>query len=138
MKGKKIAILGIAFKPNTDDVRDAPSLTIIPILQEQGAIIHAHDPEAKEQAERHLNNVMWHDDPYAAAQDADALVILTEWNEYRALAIRRLGEILKDRKIIDLRNIYKTEDMRERGFHYVSVGREEILPGEAPVIKKAV
>lgn len=128
VRGKKIGILGIAFKPNTDDVRDAPSLTIIPILQEAGAIISAHDPEAREQAERHLSNVDWCNDPYAACEDADGLVILTEWNEYRALALQRVAELLKEKKLIDLRNIYKIDDMKERGFHYVSVGREEVFP----------
>lgn len=126
VKGKRIGILGIAFKPNTDDVRDAPSLTIIPILQAAGAIITAHDPEAREQAERHLTNVDWKEDPYDVAHGADALAILTEWNEYRSLTISRLEETMNEKILVDLRNIYKVEDMRERGFTYVSIGREAV------------
>lgn len=126
VKGLKIGVLGIAFKPNTDDVRDAPSLVIVPILQQLGAKISAHDPIAMEQAQKVLKDVDWQDDPYAVVKDADALVIITEWNEYRALDLKRIAESMKQRLIVDLRNIYKTGEMESHGFHYVSIGRPEI------------
>lgn len=128
VKGLTIGVLGVAFKPNTDDVREAPSLVIIPALQEMGAKIKAHDPAAREQAEMHLKSIDWKTDPYDVAKDADALVILTEWNEYRALDIDRLAELLKTKRLIDLRNIYKRKEMMARGFHYVSVGRPDVTP----------
>lgn len=137
MKGKRIGILGVAFKPNTDDVRDAPSLVIIPILQKFGASIAAHDPAAQKQAEKHLTDIDWKDDPYEVAKDADALVILTEWNEFRALNLDKLETLLKEKRIVDLRNIYKPKDLQKRGFHYVSVGRPEIRPEDAMEMKKA-
>ncbi len=137
IRGKKIGILGIAFKPNTDDVRDAPSLTIIPILQEAGAIISAYDPEAKKQAELQFENLEWKENPYEVAKDSDALVIITEWNEFRALNLKRIKEIMNGNIIIDLRNIYKLPEMKELNFHYISVGREEILPNQSDKIKKA-
>lgn len=127
VKGKKIAVLGVSFKPNTDDVRDAPSLVVIPALQEAGAEVTAHDPIAQEEASKHLN-VNWASDPYEAAKDAEALVILTEWNEYRGLHLEKLKEIMASPRLIDLRNIYKIPDVKKHGFHYVSIGREEILP----------
>jgi len=128
MAGKKIAILGVAFKPNTDDVRDAPSLVIIPALQQAGADVHVHDPEAREEADKHLSGLKWHEDCYEAVKDADALVILTEWNEYRGLDLARIGELMKEKRLIDLRNIYKSHLMPELGFHYVSIGRKDVLP----------
>ncbi len=141
LKGMKIGVLGVAFKPNTDDVRDAPSLVIIPALQEAGADIFAHDPEAQEEANKHLNNINWVSDPYDAAKDADALVIITEWNEYRALGMQKLADSMKSKRLIDLRNIYKPDVMNDLGFHYVSIGRPEVLPeGVEPMsqpIKKA-
>lgn len=136
LKGMKIGVLGVAFKPNTDDVRDAPSLVIIPALQEAGATVFAHDPEAQEEADKHLQNVNWVNDPYDAVKDADALVIITEWNEYRALSMQRLADSMKVKRLVDLRNIYKPDVMRDLGFHYVSIGRPEVLPeGEEPMRK---
>jgi len=135
VKGLKIGILGVAFKPNTDDVRDAPSLVIIPILQKLGATIVAHDPIAMEQAQKVLSDVGWVDDPYEAAKGADALVIITEWNEYRSMDMEELGEIMKQKRLIDLRNIYKVSDVEPYGFHYVSVGRPEIQPGAAKKLR---
>ncbi len=126
VKGRKIGVLGVAFKPNTDDVRDAPSLVIIDALQKAGAVIAAYDPEAMTQAQKHLNDVQWHDNPYDVAQDADALAIITEWNEFRALDMGRVGALLKDKIVVDMRNIYKPADMREKGFYYVSVGRASV------------
>ena len=136
VKGLRIGVLGVAFKPNTDDVRDAPSLVIVPILQEFGAQVVAHDPAAMEEAAKHLNNVEWKEDPYEVADGADALVILTEWNEFRALQMSRIADSLKEKRIIDLRNIYKRMDMMKRGFHYVSVGRPDVLPEQQAELKK--
>ena len=136
LNGKRIAVLGLSFKPNTDDMREAPSLQIIPILQKNGAKIAAYDPAAMEEAKKELNNIEWCENSYEAATDADALVIITEWNEFRALSLTRLGEVMKTKRMIDMRNIYNLEDMRERGFHYISVGRPQIVPGEAPALKE--
>ena len=136
VEGKKIGILGVAFKPNTDDVRDAPSLTIIPILQEAGADIAAFDPEAMGQAAKHLEKIDWKKDPYAVAEDADALVIITEWNEFRALDMERIGESMRARCLVDLRNIYKTQDMEQAGFHYISIGRAEVRPKAERALRK--
>ena len=136
LNGKRIAVLGLSFKPNTDDMREAPSLQIIPILQKNGAKIAAYDPAAMEEAKKELSNIEWCENSYEAATDADALVIITEWNEFRALSLTRLGEVMKTKRMIDMRNIYNLEDMRERGFHYISVGRPQIVPGEAPALKE--
>ncbi|MDY0029087.1 MAG: UDP-glucose/GDP-mannose dehydrogenase family protein [Pseudobdellovibrionaceae bacterium] len=123
VKGKKIAMLGIAFKPNTDDIREAPSLVIIPALQEAGAKVSAYDPAAMENAKSVLQNVEWVDDAYATMKDADALVIVTEWNEFRSLNLDRVADLLKSKNIVDLRNIYKVSEMKENGFKYSSIGR---------------
>lgn len=136
VRGLEIGVLGIAFKPNTDDVRDAPSLVIVPALQAAGARIRAFDPAARDQAARHLKDIAWHDEPYAVARGADALVILTEWNEFRALDLARIGADMKTRRLIDLRNIYKSAEVAPHGFHYVSIGRPELRPAPA-AIKKA-
>ncbi len=129
--GKKIGILGVAFKPETDDVREAPSLTIIPLLQEAGAEIAAFDPAAMEAAKPILGDVNWKKDAYGVAEDADAVVIITEWNQFRALDLERLGALMNEKRLIDLRNVYKTEEMQGTGFHYVSIGRREVRPGPA-------
>ncbi len=137
LSGMKIGILGVAFKPNTDDVREAPSLVIVPLLQEQGAKISAFDPAAMEEAEKHLDDVEWCKGPYEVAADADALVILTEWNEFRALDLDRIAGSMKNKRIIDMRNIYKVKDMKAAGFHYVSVGRPVVMPVPVVAAKKA-
>lgn len=136
VKGKKIGILGVAFKPNTDDVRDAPSLVIIPALQKAGAIVIAHDPEAREEADKHLKNVDWKDDPYDVAAGADALAIITEWNEYRALNMAKIADSMATKCLIDMRNIYKPEEMKKLNFHYISIGRPEITPEGKEVLRK--
>ena len=123
VNGKKVAVLGVTFKPNTDDMRDSPSLTIVPALIGAGAAVHVVDPQGKKEGEALLPGVVWEEDPYAAAADAEALVILTEWNEFRGLDVDRLAEVMKDKRVADLRNIYSKEDMEEAGFTYVSVGR---------------
>ena len=135
VKGLKIGVLGVAFKPNTDDVRDAPSLVIIPILQQLGAKVFAHDPIAMEQAKKLLTNVEWVEDPYDAADKADALVIITEWNEYRALDLEEIAGKMKQKRLIDLRNIYKVSDVEQHGFQYVSVGRPEVAPDTAKKLR---
>ena len=121
---KRIAVLGVAFKPNTDDVRDSASLTIIPTLQQEGASIHAYDPEAMREAKQLLPDVNWYQSAYAAMEGADVLVILTEWNEFRALDLERVRQLLVRPVIVDLRNIYEPHAMAAAGFQYVSVGRQ--------------
>jgi UDPglucose 6-dehydrogenase len=138
VQGKKIGILGVAFKPNTDDVRDAPSLDIIPILQKAGAQVSAYDPEAMKEAGKHLENVAWKDEPYAVAEGSDALVIITEWNEFRSLDLEKLGALLKTKIIIDLRNIYAPQELLELGYKYVSIGRPSIGPGQETFLKEVV
>lgn len=123
LKGKTVAVLGLTFKPNTDDMREAPSLAIIPELQAAGAKIQAHDPEGMEQAEKLLQNVVFCDGPYDAAKGAAALVIVTEWDVYRALDLARLKAALAEPVIVDLRNIYLPAGMAAKGFRYVSIGR---------------
>ena len=121
--GKTIAVLGVTFKPNTDDMRDAPSLDIIPALQKAGARIRAYDPAGAHEAEKLLPGVEWAKDAYACMADADGVTILTEWNEFRALDLERVIGLLNRPLMIDLRNIYKPAEMREAGFEYHSVGR---------------
>src|SRR5690349_7847950 len=122
LKGKTVGILGLTFKPNTDDMRDAPSLAIIPALQDKGAKIQAFDPEGFE-ARQLLRDVDFKDDPYAVAEGADVLVIITEWDQFRALDLDRIKLLMNKPVLVDLRNIYKAPDMRARGFAYTSVGR---------------
>ncbi len=121
--GKTIAVLGLTFKPNTDDMRDAPSLDIIPALQKAGAKVKAYDPAGIEEAEKLLSGVEFVTGPYLAMEGADALVIITEWNEFRALDTDRIKASLSEPLIIDLRNIYDPAEMAGEGFRYVSVGR---------------
>lgn len=123
VKGKKIAILGLTFKPNTDDMRDAPSLTIIPELLKEGAEIVAYDPIGQGYASRLLPAVTYGKSAREVAEQADALVIVTEWNEFRALDLDKLKHSMRFPLIIDLRNIYKPHEMAEAGFDYISVGR---------------
>ncbi len=130
VKGKVIGVLGVTFKPNTDDMRDAPSLDIVPALQKAGARIQAYDPAGMHEAKPLLPDVNWTDDAYAAATGADALVILTEWNEFRALQLDRLAKIMKRRAIVDLRNVYNPADAAAAGFAYSSIGRKAVAPSE--------
>ena len=123
VSGKRIAVLGLTFKPNTDDMRESPSLDIIPALQAAGATIHAHDPKGMEEAEKMLKNITFHDDPYAAMEGADALVILTEWNQFRALDLDRAHKLMTGNVMVDLRNIYAKADPQKYGFRYTSIGR---------------
>ncbi len=122
--GKTIAVLGVTFKPNTDDMREAPSLTIVPALIGGGATVRVVDPQGRSEGEALLPGVEWSDDPFAAAKDADAVVLLTEWNEFRALNLGDLADAMKTPRMIDLRNIYSEEIARSSGFEaYVGVGR---------------
>lgn len=123
LDNKRIAILGLTFKQNTDDMRAAPSLTIIPELQRQGATITAYDPEGMEIAEDLLDNITFSDNPYSCIEGADALAILTEWDQFRALDLQRVHDMLNKPVIIDLRNIYQPDEMEKYGFKYVCVGR---------------
>jgi UDPglucose 6-dehydrogenase len=123
VKNKTIGILGLAFKPNTDDMRFAPSIDIIGELQREGAKIKAYDPEAAEKSKGVLNNIEYCSNPYEAAKDADALVILTEWDEFRALDMKKIKSAMKHPLIIDGRNIYNPEEIRKEGFTYMSIGR---------------
>jgi UDPglucose 6-dehydrogenase len=123
LKGKTIAVLGLSFKPETDDMREAPSIYIIKELQKRGAKIKAFDPVAMEEAKKHLSCVTYANDEYDAIKDADALVIITEWNQFRALDMKRVKSLLRSPRIADLRNIYEPADMKEMGFEYVGVGR---------------
>jgi UDPglucose 6-dehydrogenase len=121
--GKTVAVLGLTFKPNTDDMRDSPSLEIVPALQEAGAIVRAFDPEGMDEAKKLLENVQWCEDAYSAMDGADGVAILTEWNEFRALNLDRAKSLLKAPVLVDLRNIYEPAEMTAAGFTYVSVGR---------------
>lgn len=121
--GKRVAILGLAFKPNTDDMREAPSIPIVKSLLERGAKVSAFDPVARHQAEPILGGIEFADDAYGAAQDADALVIVTEWDEFRALDLDRLARTLKGKILVDLRNVYDRADAEEAGLTYYSIGR---------------
>lgn len=123
VKGKRVAMLGLAFKPNTDDMRDAPSLEIIGKLQAAGATIRAYDPESMEQARQVLSGIDYADNAYACVEGADILVIVTEWDQFRALDLGRIGAAMKAPLMVDLRNIYRPDEMQAKGFVYVSVGR---------------
>jgi UDPglucose 6-dehydrogenase len=128
VKGKTIAVLGLTFKPNTDDMRDSPSLAIVPALQQAGATISAFDPEGMDEAKKLLTGVAFCNGSYETMEGAHALVIVTEWNEFRALDLDRVKSLLKTPTIIDLRNIYKPADMADAGFHYFSIGRHAAAP----------
>jgi UDPglucose 6-dehydrogenase len=128
VRGKTVALLGLTFKPNTDDMREAPSLSIITALQDAGAHVRAHDPEGMEQARQLLQDVEYAQDAYSCAKGADALVIVTEWNEYRALDLDRIRDNLKQPILVDLRNIYGPEEAVRHGFQYLGVGGEAVMP----------
>jgi UDPglucose 6-dehydrogenase len=126
VRDKRIAILGLTFKPNTDDMREAPSVAIITALRDSGASIRAYDPEGMDRARAILPELECALDPYDCAEGADALVILTEWDAFRALDFERLREIMREAVLVDLRNIYRPTDMPEHGFDYISVGRGRV------------
>jgi UDPglucose 6-dehydrogenase len=126
VEGKSVAVLGLTFKPNTDDMRDAPSLVLIPALQQAGAVVRAHDPQGMKHAKTMLSDVKFCDTPYEAIEGADALVIVTEWDAYRALDLGRIKQSLRSPVVVDLRNIYRPDEMSAKGFRYTSVGRPPI------------
>ncbi len=130
VRGKTLAILGVTFKPNTDDMRDSPSLVIVPALQKAGATIRAFDPEGMKEAAKLMQGVSFCANAYDAMKEADALVIVTEWNEFRALDLARVKSLLRTPTVIDLRNIYEPKDMSAAGFYYVSVGRAPTEPSD--------
>ncbi len=121
--GKRIAILGLTFKPNTDDMRDSPAIAIIQTLTDMGARVTAYDPEGMEQAKQMLEGVAYAEDPYSCSEGADALVIVTEWDAFRALDLGRLKALMNAPVLVDLRNIYRADEIAELGFSYSSVGR---------------
>ncbi|ANK71872.1 MULTISPECIES: UDP-glucose 6-dehydrogenase [Ensifer] len=123
VRGRKIAILGLTFKPNTDDMRDSPAIVVVQTLQDAGAHVIGYDPEGMENAKKVIDGIDYAGDPYEAANEADALVIVTEWNEFRALDFRRLKTVMKTPILVDLRNIYREDEVVKHGFSYSSVGR---------------
>ncbi|MBI2559361.1 UDP-glucose/GDP-mannose dehydrogenase family protein [Candidatus Woesearchaeota archaeon] len=127
VKGKTIGVLGLAFKPNTDDMRFAPSLDIITELQKDGAKIKAYDPKAMEKAKDFLKGITYCNNPYDVAKDADALVIVTEWNEFKELDLKRINGLMRHSLIVDGRNIYNPEMLKKEGFTYISMGRKEVV-----------
>ena len=129
--GKTLAVLGLTFKPNTDDMREAPSLTILPALQEAGAEVRAFDPEGVDEARPLLPGIAFSTTAYEAMDGADAVVLLTEWNEFRALDLERMKGLLKSPTLIDLRNVYKPAEMAAAGFFYFSIGRKAVEPARA-------
>ncbi|NRP21079.1 UDP-glucose 6-dehydrogenase [Ensifer adhaerens] len=123
VRGRKVAVLGLTFKPNTDDMRDSPAITVVQTLQDAGAHVIGYDPEGMENAKKLIDGIDYANDPYEAATEADVLVIVTEWNEFRALDFRRLKAVMKGPVLVDLRNIYRPEEVAKHGFVYASVGR---------------
>jgi UDPglucose 6-dehydrogenase len=132
VKGKRIGILGLAFKPETDDMRDSPAIPLINGLQQQGASIRAYDPQAMENAGKIFEHVTFCHDAYQTAEGADALVIATEWNEFRSLNLERIRKLLQQPVIVDLRNVYDPRRMHSEGFTYVSVGRADDVAKRKP------
>ncbi len=123
VRGKTVAVLGLTFKPNTDDMRDSPAIAVIQLLQDAGARVQAYDPEGMEQAAKLLQNVDFKTDTYATMEGADALVIVTEWDAFRALDLKRVKSLLSEPILIDLRNIYPRDIVENAGFTYIAVGR---------------
>jgi len=124
LSGRQIAVLGLTFKPETDDMRDAPALSILPALLDKGAVVRAHDPQGMEEAKKYLpDTVRYYDDIYEMSEGVDAVVLLTEWNEYRGIDLERLLQRMRGRVFLDLRNVYEPTAMRALGFDYTGVGR---------------
>ncbi|HDL17368.1 MAG TPA: UDP-glucose/GDP-mannose dehydrogenase family protein, partial [Rhizobiales bacterium] len=123
LRGKTIAVLGVTFKPNTDDMRDAPSLVLIPMLLARGAIVRAYDPQGQKNAQELLEGVDWRDSALDAGMGADATVVLTEWNEFRGLDLGALKQKMRGAALIDLRNVYSAKMVQDAGLKYTSIGR---------------
>jgi UDPglucose 6-dehydrogenase len=128
LAGKTVAVLGLTFKPNTDDMRDSPSLEIVPALQAAGATVRAFDPVGIEEAKKLLDGIEWCENAYDAMTGADAVAIITEWNEFRAIDLARIKKLMKSPVMVDFRNIYNPEDMAAAGIHYSCVGRPSSRP----------
>src|SRR4029077_8200292 len=124
LKGKRVAILGLAFKANTDDIRFAPALEVVKRLIEEGAVVHATDPQAMSRTKALFPQVHYHEDPYEALREADAALVCTEWEVFRKLDWDRAGKMMARKLVIDGRNLYSPQGMREKGFEYFSFGRE--------------
>ncbi len=125
VRGRKVAVLGLTFKPNTDDMRDSPAIAIVQTLNDAGAEVTGYDPEGMDNARKVIDGIEYAKDPYEAAARADALVIVTEWNEFRALDFARLKAAMKTPLLVDLRNIYRKDEVTRHGFSYASVGRPD-------------
>ena len=123
LRGKTVAVLGLTFKPNTDDLREAPALAVITALQDMGAKVRAYDPAGMPQAKNVLSGVTYADNAYACAENAEALVIITEWEQFRALDLGRLKATMAQPVVVDLRNVYPPEELRKHGFRYQGIGR---------------
>jgi UDPglucose 6-dehydrogenase len=123
LRGKTVAVLGLTFKPDTDDMREAPSIPLVTGLLDMGAKVRAHDPVGMEQARKELPDIEYCEDPYLCVRGADAMVVVTEWVQYRTLDLERLKDEMAQPVVVDLRNIYRPEDMAAHGFVYESVGR---------------
>ena len=123
VRGKTIAVLGVTFKANTDDMRDAPSLIVIPLLQERGAAIRGYDPQGRKQGDQLLPGVIWTGSALEAAKDADILVVLTEWNEFRTLDLDEIARAMKGKTVVDLRNVLHASDAKAAGLNYSALGR---------------
>jgi UDPglucose 6-dehydrogenase len=134
LRGRTVAVLGLTFKPNTDDMREAPSIALITALQDMGAAVRAYDPAGMEQAKPLLPDIAYAENAYACAESADALVIVTEWEQFRALDLARLKAIMARPVVVDLRNVYRPEDMAKHGFVYQAVGRT--LPASAGALEQ--
>ncbi len=132
VRGRRIAILGLTFKPNTDDMREAPSLAIVPALEDAGAAIVAFDPEGMDEARGLLPGIAYAEDEYACAEGADAVVILTEWNRFRALDLGRLKGTMRGDAFVDLRNVYSAEIAERHGFRYAGIGQGSRRTGPVP------
>jgi UDPglucose 6-dehydrogenase len=130
LRGKTVAILGLTFKPNTDDMREAPSIPLITALQGMGAKVRAYDPVGREQAKQVLTDVTYCRGPYDCVEGADAVVIVTEWEQFRAVDLARVSDLMACPVIVDLRNVYRPEEMKKHGFAYTCVGR---APTHQPV-----
>jgi UDPglucose 6-dehydrogenase len=130
-------VLGLTFKPNTDDMRDSPSLAILPVLQDAGATVRVFDPEGMDEAKRLMPDLDYCGDAYTTMHGADALVLITEWNEFRALDLDRVKALLRQPLVIDLRNIYKPDEMSAAGFVYHSIGRRngEPVPAQPAALR---
>jgi UDPglucose 6-dehydrogenase len=131
--GKVLAVLGLTFKPNTDDMRDSPSLAILPLLQAAGATVRAFDPEGMEEARKLMPDLDYCDDAYQTMKGADALILVTEWNEFRALDLNRVKALMRQPVVVDLRNIYQPDEMLAAGLSYHSIGRPNNPLGGDPI-----